>query len=544
MNKVDELLKAYEGLKGQRRRYENTWNDITDLVVPNRQKFTEQTDSFPNTELYDSTAVQSNEYLAATLLNGLVNQETKWFELEFEDEGLKQTEELMRILELRADQMYKLFNSADSGFYTNISEMFIDLSAYGTAALESHYIAGEGIKYKAVHLSGLYIATDKSGFVDTVYRRFKFTARQAAQMWGIDDLHPEMIQALEKDPNKKFEIVRCVKPEETFLKKVTSKHNFYSAYIDVANRHVISEGGLKKFPYVVPRWTKLTNEDYGRSPAWTALPDIIMVQAMEMSILEVAEKIADPQLLAANDGVMLPINPEAGGVIHGGIDPITGNVLVRPLNTGGNVQVYDAFLERKKESIRRAFYNNALYLQKLRQMTAEEVATRRDEDFRTFAPNANRVLLEAISPLVKNTYELMEQNNLFEPLPPELKKFLKGQKLNIRFTSPLARTAQLQESSAFLRFFNTVVVPYAQVDPTVLDRLDGDEVLMQNASNLGVPLKIFKSNDEVEQIREDRAKQQELQLQMQLAQQADQAEAQAQSAGVQPNQEDPNAGDN
>jgi len=310
--------------------------------------------------------------------------------------------------------------------------------------MECHYAPGEGIKYKAIHLSGLFVATDKSGFVDTVFRKFHFTARQAAQMWGVEALGENMAKALEDDPHKKFEIVRCVKPEEMFTKKVKTKHNYYSAYVSTEDKHILSEGGLKVFPYVVPRWTKLTNEDYGRSPAWTALPDIIMVQAMEMSILEVAQKQADPQLLVADDGVMLPINPEAGGLIFGGIDPITGRPRVQPLQTGGNVAIYDAFLERKKESIRRAFFNNALSLQNLPQMTAEEVVARRDEDFRTLAPNANRVLLEAISPLIKITYSLMEEHNLFPEIPADIKKVMNDQVSGIKFTSPLARTSRLQ----------------------------------------------------------------------------------------------------
>ncbi len=532
MKKVDEILKLYDSLKGIRSPYESTWDDITDLVVPNRSKFIDnQTDYQPDTDIYDSTAVQSNEYLAATLLNGLVNQESKWFELEFEDKELQESDELARLLELRADQMYELFNSADSGFYTNIAEMFLDLSAYGTAAQEINYFPGEGIRFKAIHLSGLYIATDKSGFVDTVFRKFHFTARQAAQMWGAKALGRNMLKALDDDPHKKFEIVRCVKPEEEYSKKARTRQPFYSAYISVEEKHIISEGGMRHFPYAVPRWTKLTNEDYGRSPAWTALPDIIMVQAMEMSILEVAQKQADPQLLVADDGVMLPINPEAGGLIFGGIDPVTGRSRVQPLNTGGNVAIYDAFLERKKESIRRAFFNNALSLQNLPQMTAEEVVARRDEDFRTFAPNANRVLLEAISPLVQKTYDLMEENGMFMELPPELKEFIGKRKLNIRFTSPLARTARLQETNSWNRFFNTIVMPYAQTDPTILDIINPERSMKENAENLGVPLKMLNSEAEVDQIRAERQQQQEMAMQMQLAQQADQAEANAPQGG-------------
>ena len=525
MNKAKEIIKHYESLKEIRSPYESTWDDITDLVVPNRSKFIDnQVDYQPDTELYDSTAVQSNEYLAATLLNGLVNQETKWFEMAFKDKEINNIPEARLILEQRANRMYDLFNSAESGFYTNIAEMFIDLSAYGTAALEVFYAPGEGIKYKAVHLSQLYIATDKSGFVDTVYRKFKFTARQAAQMWGAKNLTASMMKALEDEPHKKFEIVRCVKPEESFSKKYKTGQKYYSGYVCVEDCEIISEGGLKHFPYVVPRWTKLTNEDYGRSPAWTALPDILMVQAMEMSILEVAQKVSDPQLLVADDGVMLPINPEAGGVIFGGIDPVTGRARVQPLNTGGNVQIYDAFLERKKESIRRAFYNNGLNFQDTSRMTAEEVITRREEELRTIAPNANRVIQEALDPVIWITYNLMKEHKMFDEVEIE---GLEGNELEIRMMSPLSRTAKLQEVGAFSRLVNTVLSPLANIDPAVIDVINAERTMNEAATNLGVPLSMLNTPNEVAAIRQARQEQQEMQLRMQLAAQADQAEAQA-----------------
>lgn len=524
--KAKDIIEAYKELQGIRTPFESTWDDITDLVVPNRSKFRETQEVYrPDTELYDSTAVQSNEYLSATLLNGLVSQNTRWFNLEFSNKELSEDENANRLIEERSDAMYSLFNSASSGFYTNISEMFLDLSAYGTSALEVHYVPGEGIKYKAIHLSQLYIATNHSGFVDTVYRKFKFTARQAAQLWGISALSKEMQKALEDSPHKKFEIVRCVKPEESFNKKRKTKFGYYSAYVDIGNEHIISEGGLKHFPYVVPRWTKLTNEDYGRSPAWTSLPDIIMVQAMEMSILEVAQKQADPQLLVADDGVMLPINPEAGGLIFGGIDPISGRSRVQPLNTGGNVQIYDAFLERKKDSIRRAFFNNALSLQNLPQMTAEEVIARRDEDFRTLAPNANRVIQEALNPLIMITHQLMMEHKMFPELSPEVKEVLKGQDMEVRLTSPLSRTAKLQDESSRMRWFNNTVIPMAQIDPSTLDKVNIDAIIVESVENLGVTLEVLRTDKEVEAIREARRQQQELQMQAQLAAQADQVEA-------------------
>ena len=119
----------------------------------------------------------------------------------------------------------------------------------------------------------------------------------------------------------------------------------------------------------------------------------------------------------------------------------------------------------------------------------------------------------------------MMEHNLFNELTDDLKEVLKGESLKIKLTSPLSRTSKLQDAAAWNRFFNTVVMPYAQIDPTVLDKINPDETLADMAKNLGVKLVTLKTDDEVMAIREERRQMQEMQMRMQLAAQADQAEA-------------------
>lgn len=540
MDKYDlgrDIIKQYQALKSIRMPYEGTWDDITDLVVPNRSKFIDTAvDYEPNTEVYDSTATQSAEYLTATLLNGLVNPETKWFDLVFKDRELNNTFEAKLDLEKRVNITYDLLNSSSSGFFSNISEMILDLVAYGTAGMEVFYEAGQGIKFRAIHLSQLYIAADKSGKIDTVYRKFRFTARQAAQTWGLEALPNHMREAIEEEPHKRFEIIRCVRPEESYSKKNRTKKPYHSSYVCVESQEIISEGGLKYFPYVIPRWTKLTDQDYGRSPAWSALPDIFTVQGMEMSLMIAGQKQADPPLLVADDGVMPNISADAGSLIYGGIDPIAGNNRIQALDTRANMAVFEALLERKREAIRRAFYNNALSMQNLPRMTAEEVITRREEDFRLLSPNANRIIQEALEPLIWTTFALMREHGYF-PDPVEASI---GQELEIKMMSPLAKTARMQEVGAFSRLLNQTVVPLAQLDQTVLDKINVDRAFEEAADSLGVPLNMLATPQEYEAKQLQRQQEQQMQMQMQLAAQADQAETARAAATPNQEQEIPN----
>lgn len=536
---VDKICRYYDDLKQRRVSYEPTWDEITELVVPSRPKFQDKSPRYePELHLYDSTAVRSNEALAATLMNGLVDQSTRWFDLEYTDPEAENNPLARQIIEERVDAMLDTLHDPTVGFYTGVAELFIDLCAYGTACLESTYYPGHGIKYKTIHLAGVYIDVDKAENVDTVFTSFMMTPRQAAQMWGEEALSKNMRDKLEQDPYCRVEIVRCVKPHHDYKKKRKNK-SYYSAYVDIDSKHLISEGDLKGFPYVVPRWSKLAEREYGISPAWNALPDIRMVQGMAMNALDASSKLADPTLLAADDGVMLPINTEPGGLIFGGVDPVTGRQRVQPLNTGASPQLFEALIAKYQDSIRQSFYNNALLNQDRPQMTAEEVATLRAEALQFIAPNINRVLQEAITPIVLRHYKLMEEHNLFPELGKEIKNELKGLDLKVRFTSPLARIRKLQDAESINRYLQTTVIPLLQINPELLDIVNLDQSLGIMADGYGIPLSALRAPQEVLAIREQRAIAQAEQERNQLALESERLDIERQKAQSGPQQPGP-----
>ena len=58
-----------------------------------------------------------------------------------------------------------------------------------------------------------------NGYVDTVYRRYKLSARQAAQEFGEDRIGDKIKEALKKKPEQQFTFIHAVEPTE-----VTSEH--------------------------------------------------------------------------------------------------------------------------------------------------------------------------------------------------------------------------------------------------------------------------------------------------------------------------------
>ena len=142
---------------------------------------------------------------------------------------------------------------------------------------------------------------------------------------------------------------------------------------------VMSEGGFEELPYVVPRFLKATGEVMGRSPAMVALPDVKMLNLMSKTIIQAAQKMIDPPLLVPDDGFLLPIRTQPGGLNFyraGSRDTIT------PLNTGANIPIGLSMEDQRRQAIRSAFYVDQLLVGGSPNMTATEVIQRQEERMR------------------------------------------------------------------------------------------------------------------------------------------------------------------
>ncbi len=65
---------------------------------------------------------------------------------------------------------------------------------------------------------------------------------------------------------------------------------YASDYVWKEKEVLLSEGGYRTFPYAVPRWSKATGEEYGRSLGMKMLPEIKMIQGMRQEYISALQK--------------------------------------------------------------------------------------------------------------------------------------------------------------------------------------------------------------------------------------------------------------
>ena len=508
------LLKRYDRLKSQRQNWESHWQEVADYMMPRKADVTKsRSKGDKRTELiFDSSPLQAVELLAASLHGMLTNPSTPWFSLRFKENDIENEDEAKEWLESATETMYTAFNK--SNFQQEIFELYHDLITFGTAAMFIEEDDEDVLKFSTRHINEMYIAENEKGKIDTVFRKFKLSARAAIQKFG--NVSPNIATTAKKDPYEEVEILHAVYPRSDFDPKKQDKSNmpFESVYLEAGTGEELSVSGFREFPFVVPRYLKASHEIYGRSPAMTALPDVKMLNEMSKTTIKSAQKQVDPPLLVPDDGFILPVRTVPGGLNFyraGTRDRI------ETLNIGANTPLGLNMEEQRRNSIRNAFYVNQLMMQQGPQMTATEVIQRNEEKMRLLGPVLGRLQSELLKPLIDRTFSILLRKNLFRPAP----EFLAGKDIEIEYVSPLAKAQKSTELQSIMRAIE-IMGSLANVAP-VFDHINMDKLVRHLADIVGVPQKVLKPQSQLNAERQQAQAQQEQMQQMQQLQQVAEA---------------------
>jgi len=505
------LLSRFEKLEGQRQNWETHWQEVADYMQPRKADVTKQRARGDKRmeQVFDSSPIQAVELLAASLHGMLTNPSTPWFTLRFKDEDIDNEDEAKLWLESSTDAMYTAFNR--SNFQQEIFELYHDLITFGTAAMFIEEDNDDIIKFSTRHINEVFIAENDKGRIDTIYRKFKISARAAIQKFG-DAVSSDVQTKAKKDPYEEMEILHAVYPRSEFNPNKKDKKNmpFESVYIEFKNGNELSVSGFREFPFVIPRYLKASNEIYGRSPAMTALPDVKMLNEMSKTTIKAAQKQVDPPLLVPDDGFLLPVRTVPGGLNFyrsGTRDRI------EPLNIGANNPLGLNMEQQRRESIRAVFYVNQLMMQQGPQMTATEVIQRNEEKMRLLGPVLGRLQSELLKPLIDRVFAILLRNNML----PQAPEFLSGRDIEIEYVSPLAKAQKSTELQSIMRAVE-ILGSLANVAP-VFDYVNFDNLVKHLADIVGVPQKLLKSQSQVNAERQQAQQQQQEMQQMQQLQQ-------------------------
>tara|TARA_R100000700_G_C3167815_1_gene142726 strand:+ start:157 stop:1746 length:1590 start_codon:yes stop_codon:yes gene_type:complete len=502
---IKSLVDRYEHIKTQRDNWNSHYQELADYMLPRKADVVKsRSKGDKRMELiFDGTALQSVDLLSSSLHGMLTSGATPWFHLDLKDEEIGRDDDVREWLQDTSLRMMRAFNQ--SNFETEVHEMYVDLVVFGTGCMFIE-MEDNDLRFSTRHISEFYVQENQFGIVDTVFRSYKSPVRQVAQRFGLENVTDYISKKFKDTPDEEVEILHVVIPrEERDKSKIDNKNMPYaSIYIDMQSSVMLSESGFQEFPYIVPRFLKATGEIMGRSPAMVALPDVKMLNLMSKTIIQAAQKQIDPPLLVPDDGFLLPIRTQPGGLNFfrsGTRDTIT------PLNTGANIPIGLNMEDQRRTAIRSAFFIDQLLTGGTPNMTATEIIQRQEERMRVIGPVLGRLMNEMLRPLIDRVFSLMLRADMIQQAP----EILQGRNVDIEYVSPLARAQKSSSLNSTMKALE-ILMPLAQMLP-VGDHIDPDGLVKHVTESLGVPKTTLRSSAEIQETRQARAEAEQKQMQ-------------------------------
>jgi hypothetical protein len=502
------IINKYQKLKANRGTWETHWEELTRYFIPGKDNIYggETKGEKKGNTLFDAIGIRCTEQLASALHGMLTNPATQWFSFSSGESAIDNIPAVAAWLQTAAKK--ELFVLNNSNFQSEIHEVYIDLSGFGTSHLRTEEDEIETVRFTSRPIYEVVVSENFKGIIDTVYYRYQVTLEQLVEQF------PNLPQPLKdlrhQEPLKEYYVIHAIEPSSRLPPELShATLPFTSLYVLEDGAVELSRGGFEENPCIISRFSKLSGEMFGRSPAMKAMPDVKTANQMMKTWLEGAQLAVQPPMQAPDEGVLMPIRLVPGGVNYYRAD---SKDRIEPILTGANPNIGNQIIELLHNNIKSSFYIDQLHLVESDRMTATEVMQRRDEQLRAMSPILGRLQYELLAPIVMRVFGIMMRKGMMGEIPKELK----GKSLEVKFVSQIARAQESIEGENFMRAFQSVG-GLAQLDPSVIDILDMDKTARFLFKTYGAPLENLRKDAELVKIRKARAEQQQAQSQAELA---------------------------
>ncbi len=515
---AEQIIRRFEAAAGLRGNWESHWEEIARRVLPNySNSFTSQgvtrTQGEKRTEdMVDATAALALPKFASVMESMLTPRTSRWHRLKPSDRSLLKNRNVRLWFEEVTDILFDYRYAPKANYASQAFECYQSLGAFGTGCMFIDRLQEGGVRYRSIHLGEIHFLENHQGIVDTAFRKFPMTARQAVQKFNKpSDKLPDTIREAANSTSQpakaeqQFWFIHCVKPREDYSpgRKDFKGMPYTSEYVSCDAKVIVREEGYGSFPYPIGRYVQAPGELYGRSPAMLALPSIKVLNDEKKTVLKQGHRAVDPVLLAHDDGVMDTFSMLPGAFNAGGVNA-DGKLLVHTLPVG-NLALAKEMMQEEAATIKDAFLLSLFQiLLETPQMTATEVLERTREKGILLSPTMGRQQSEFLGPQIERELDVLAQQGLLPPMPQFLRDA--GGQYKVEYDSPLSR-AQKAENAAGL--FRTVDWLAATVnitqDPSPFDWIDWDEAMPDVMDINAVPEKWRSSLEKVQAKREGRS---------------------------------------
>ncbi|MCL1892549.1 MAG: portal protein [Alphaproteobacteria bacterium] len=387
-----KILQLYKHALDAREPWARRWTQC--------QRFTQPSADDESATLFDATAGDAVENLAASMYSLLTPPESLWMNLVREPSPDGDADPLIDATAHATLMLRTHLN--DSNFYTTIHQCYLDLVILGTACLfmsENPVGAASAFSFTAIPMNDIAITRG------AIFHTTAMPASEVAQKYPEWTPPANLRQTIKENPDAPLRLVQALVGTD------------FITWLDVGGdfeNNIVSRGTFETNPYIIFRWSVASGESYGRSPVLRALPDIKTANKVVELVLKNATIAVSGIWQADDDGVinLSNINLTPGAIIPKAV----GSTGLTPLRSGADFDVSQIILGDLRARILHTLLADRLQLMSNREMTATEILARNADMMRVLGATYGRLLHEFIRPLVDRGLQILSRRGVIDKI--------------------------------------------------------------------------------------------------------------------------------
>jgi len=541
--KKSELNYLWAQLDNEFSSFRTHYKDIADNILPRRLRF-DVSDSGrgekKNDKIIDSTATMAVRTLGAGMMGGVTSPARRWFMLGVPFSKLKDNAAVKTWLHEVSEIMNSVF--LRSNLYKVFPIMYKDLGGFGTHAMAIEEDFDQVVRFYPFPVGSYRLAVDNRLQVNVFMREFCYTVKQAVEKFGKKGKNGEIdwsnfsvdVREAYKEGRLLSPVVirHCVRPNPNYDPKrshIGKFKKFSSDYYEVGHGgtsqkqrqnldgNFLKESGYDYFPILAPRWEVVGEDAYGTDcPGITALGDVKEAHLLRKRRSQAIEYVIRPPMKGST-----ALKESSASIIPGNItyidDETTGGDGFKPIyQINPDIGAISNEIAEVQKKISRTFYEDLFLMlaqSDRREITAREIDERKEEKLLALGPVLEQLNQDVLDPLIEITFQILLKQGMI-PDPP---KELQGLQLKVEYISMMHQAQKLVGLAGRERFI-TALASVQALAPDVLDKFNADNYLDDYSDILNIPPGVIRTDEEAEQIRAERARQQQAKEQMEAIQ--------------------------
>jgi len=436
----EQICSKFKAAKGRKDQWVTHYREAFQYVTPNRETFYEHHPGDKKTRLqFDNTAMEAIQVFGSRIMATITPSWQVWSEFRAgSDIPEEEQEDINKQLSEQNSILFDFINH--SNFTTQASETYLDIG-YGTGGM----VIEEGdlddlLVFTNIPLSQLYLEEGPDSSIRSSWRLMTPMASNLGTMFPKGNFSQATNKLIEKDSDSRVEVITgsMFDPKSKL---------YYQIVFELGEKHLVQVHTEETNPYIIPRWSVIPGEIYGRGPALDMLPTIKTLNKMTEFSLRHAAMAVSGAYTAVSDGVINPYNIQ---IKPNTVIPVKAPDSLQPVPMAGSPDFSNFVRSELREDIQKAFFANPMPSFNDPVRTATEMSIRNSEMLKNSGAQLGRLKSEWIEPIIARCVAILKARGKLADIT------IDGREVTIKHTSPLAKIEDQEDLMGFNDFLTTM----------------------------------------------------------------------------------------